>query len=163
LHGQRHAMPMPAGLPMPMRRLSLSPHRRAKRKPRIMPPLRSIIATAALVAAPLAACASAPAMFTAHGQEQVCGDLLNGTSPSDYSDISDGSQVTITDSKGGVVATGTLASDPKDSNSLEAVYNFTVVVPGGLPRYGIQVGRNRGTIWFSESQMRKGPGVSLGC
>ncbi len=35
--------------------------------------------------------------------------------------------------------------------------------PGGEARYGIQAGQNRGTVWFSEMQMRKGPGLSLGC
>jgi hypothetical protein len=37
------------------------------------------------------------------------------------------------------------------------VYNFTVTAPAGEPRYGIQVGHDRGRAWFTGQQMRQGP------
>ena len=44
------------------------------------------------------------------------------------------------------------------------INKFTVSdLPAGQQRYGISIGQNRGTIWFSEKQMRSGPGLSLGC
>jgi hypothetical protein len=38
-----------------------------------------------------------------------------------------------------------------------------MTVPGGEARYGITIGHNLGTVWFTPAQMAKGPGVSLGC
>jgi len=43
----------------------------------------------------------------------------------------------------------------------ETWYTFTVTVPAGESRYGIEVS-HRGTIWFTPQQMQKGPGLSLG-
>jgi len=85
----------------------------------------------------------------------------------------------VTDSSGKVIGTGTLSYSSADTAAflLEAtagtgltaaelepdvaVYTFTVTVPGGLARYGITVGRNRGVIYESASQM-KDPGLTLG-
>ncbi len=70
--------------------------------------------------------------------------------------------VTVVDDSGAVIGTGTLAaSDPSSWGPQDAVYAFVVTVPAGQPRYGIEIGRNRGTEWFTEGQMRKGPSLSL--
>lgn len=112
---------------------------------------------------------SGPGSITAHGTEMVCGNLLQGTTPSDYADITDGTQVVVTDPSGKVIGNGALTSAPPVSASAggltltDYLYNFTVTVPGGEARYGISIGQNRGTVWFTPDQMAKGPGVSLGC
>ena len=107
--------------------------------------------------------------------------LLSGANVQDsYPDITSGSQVTVTDSTGTVIGTGTLAYDSGKTSVLVsyaalaaklpsydftqdvAVYTFTVTgLPGGLSRYGIKVGQNRGTIWESASQV-KDPALTLG-
>ena len=138
----------------------------------------STVAGAAVVAAVGGyVLASGPGSFTANGGDQVCVDAP---------DVTNGSQVTVTDSSGHVIATGTLAEDDSaatvkavkaydqlqfslgsflgGSDSGMSVYKFSVTVPVGQPRYGVSIGNgNRGTIWFTEQQMRKGPQVSLGC
>jgi hypothetical protein len=123
-----------------------------------------------------AAACGGPGSFTAQGNDQVCVDAQ---------DITDGSQVTVTDSSHKVIGTGTLAEDDskaaqkviKEYDTLQvslgalgqggpgmSIYKFTVTgLPAGQPLYGISVGQNRGTVWFSEKQMRSGPGLSLGC
>ena len=129
----------------------------------------------AAVAGIVFAVTSGPGNFTANGTNEVCVDAP---------DITDGTQVTVLDSVGHVLGTGSLAED----NSSEAtklvqqydqlqiglgqlgggpgmsIYTFTVTgLPGGQPRYGITVGQNRGTVYFTEHQMRSGPGLDLGC
>jgi hypothetical protein len=133
---------------------------------------------AAVVAAAgtaVAGCGSgAPATFTAHGTEQVCAPITGGENAANaYPDISAGAQVTVVSSSHAVIGTGTLATAPlpasdttiggTDMAQFFGAYKFTVRVPAGKARYGIEIGQNRGTIWASESQMRRGPGVSLGC
>ena len=131
----------------------------------------------------LGACSSSPPPVTAHGTLTVEVNPLGGTEVAQaYPDITDGSQVTVTDPSGKVVGTGTLAYS-KSQTATEAlllgtqmglganaadmvldiaVYTFTVTgLPGGLPRYGFSVGTNRGTIWESPSQV-KDPQLSLG-
>jgi hypothetical protein len=143
---------------------------------------------AGLLAAPfsLAACSSSPPPITAHGTLMVETGLLSGlTAQSAYPDITDGSQVTVTDSSGTVIGSGDLSySEPKTlelvlaasakmgqnastvASALSqdvAVYTFTVSgLPGGEQRYGIKAGQNRGTIWFTASQMKSGPQLTLG-
>jgi hypothetical protein len=86
----------------------------------------------------------------------------------------------VTDSSGKVISTGTLSSDPaktaatlatatvgtglsaSEMTEFVAVYDFTVTVPGGLDRYGVKLGQNRGTIYESAKQMKQGPSLSLG-
>jgi hypothetical protein len=118
------------------------------------------LAVAAVVIGVLAS--SGPGNFTARGTVTVCGDLLGGTSATDaYPDITDGGQVTVTDSASHVIGTSSLSL--KSSTTLMDDYMFRVTVAGGEARYGIEVGQNRGTVWFSETQMRTGPSLSLGC
>jgi len=116
--------------------------------------------------------------------------LLSGTDVQDaYPDITSGSQVIVTDSSGTVIGTGMLSYDKAKTFALTtgtavilakktgasasgiasalsqdvAIYDFSVSgLPGGLVRYGIKVGHNRGTIWFTAAQMKAGPGLTLG-
>jgi len=107
--------------------------------------------------------------ITSHGTMEV--EDYSGSCRSDagYSDITDGTQVVVTNSTGTVIGTGTLSYDGNVSKALSSaqsglsacVYDFTVSVPGGLPRYGITVS-HRGTIWFDSGQMESGPGLTLG-
>lgn len=109
--------------------------------------------------------------MTVHGSFQVAGNPLQ--SGQNYPDISDGTQVVVTDPSGKVIGTSSLSFDAKATSVLnktlgslshlagETIYDFTVTVPAGEPRYGITVG-HRGTIWFTPQEMSKGPGLSLG-
>jgi hypothetical protein len=98
-----------------------------------------------------------------HGTEQVVVNSFDGMSTSGaFPDITGGSPVTVVDTSGEVIGTGVLApSDPTSWGAQDAVYSFTLAVPVGEPRYGIEVGHNRGTAWFSEAQMRTGPALSV--
>ena len=82
--------------------------------------------------------------------------------------------MTVTDASGKVIGTGELQYDSKATNTwakkmgdlgewgAETFYNWTVTVPAGQDRYGVQIGHDRGTVWFTEKQMQHGPGLSLG-
>jgi hypothetical protein len=116
-----------------------------------------------------------PGTFTAQGSETVTIDAP---------DVTDGSQVTVTDSGGHILGTGTLVTDDSAAAQKEisqydalnaslgafggggpgmSVYKFTVAgLPGGQARYGVQIGQNRGTLWFTEAQMRAAANLSLG-
>lgn len=133
---------------------------------------RTITATAALALAStvaLSACGS-PGPVTAHGIVEDCTGTLDT-----------GSQVTVTDSAQRVIGTAVLVNDTsKAALAAEAqsvklaidlgpsgtgammIYDFTVTVPGGEPRYGIGAGGAHGTVWLTPAQM-KSPSVSLGC
>lgn len=132
---------------------------------------------ALLALAALCACSSGPGNFTARGGETSCVDTTI---------ISDGTQVVVVDSSNHVIGTTDLTEDNSTSalnavkaydaiqsqlsifsqqtNSGMSVYKFAVSVPGGLPRYGIQIGgTNHGTVWLSQAQMEAGPQLSIGC
>jgi hypothetical protein len=106
--------------------------------------------------------------ITSHGSLEL--DDFTGSCLIDpgFSDITDGTQVTVQNSSGAIIGTSTLSYDSGLSSSMSkiqpgmsvCIYRFTVTVPGGLPRYGITVS-HRGTIYFSTAQMEKGPGLSL--
>jgi hypothetical protein len=36
-------------------------------------------------------------------------------------------------------------------------FAFTATVPSGEQRYGIELGHDQGTVWFTQAEMRKGP------
>jgi hypothetical protein len=146
---------------------------------------RQVIAMAGLLAVPvfLGACSSPLPPVTANGTLTVEVNPLGGISLTDaYPDITDGSQVTVTDPSGKVIGTGTLSYSQvrtdvealilgkamglgAEADLMEAdiaVYTFTVTgLPGGETRYGFSVGTNRGTIWESPQQV-KDPALSLG-
>lgn len=102
-------------------------------------------------------------MLTVHGTEQVVVNSFDGMSTETaFPDITGGARVTVVGVSGAVIGTGSLsASDPSSWGPQDAVYSFTVTVPEGEPRYGIEIGRNRGTAWFTGAQMRSGPALSL--
>ncbi len=118
-------------------------------------------ATLAAIAGGTAACSSSPGTITGHGTMTVNYGtgigLLGGTAGSDP--YSDGTQVVVVDSHGTVVASTALTAVKAGRVMLggmfiEDSYTFTVTVPGGLPRYGIQVGgTNHGTIWETPAEM----------
>lgn len=140
------------------------------------------LATAAILAAALSSCSSGPPPVTSHGTLTIYVDPLGGSSVQDsYPDITDGSQVTVTDSSGKVIGTGTLSYDQRQSAATAAVeaaimgpgmtaaelapdvavYTWTVTgLPGGLPRYGIKIG-NRSVHWEGASAVKK-PQLTLG-
>jgi len=110
------------------------------------------LTTMALLAA--AGCSSAPAAvavdYTAAGDDN----------------LSDGSQVVVVNSAGTVVGNGTLALRHAGAApfniGMEDDFTFAVTVPGGLPRYGIQVGGTaHGTVWQTAAQMKSGPALSI--
>ena len=121
--------------------------------------------TMALVAAALLAAACGGGQLTVHGAEDVSVSPGSGmTVQQAFPDITSGSQVTVVDPSGKVIGTGTLAYAKGDATAAlqwEMAYVFTVTVPAGEARYGIQVGHGRGTVWFTPQQMAKGPALSL--
>ena len=140
-----------------------------------------VVAAAALSTLAVIACGSSPPPVAAHGELTVYNNPFGGLSMSDaYPDVTDGSQVTVTDSSGKVIGTGTLSYSKADTFSFLvqaevkypqigaslssdiALYRFTVTgLPGGLPRYGFTVGKGRGTIWVNAKNV-KDPGLTLG-
>jgi hypothetical protein len=107
-------------------------------------------------------CSSAPPPppITAHGSLQV--DYSGDTGDN----ISDGDQVAVINSAGTVIANTTLSF--QDTNTSFAIigdednFTFTVKMPGGLPRYGIQIDSGQhGTVWETPAQMKAGPSLSL--
>lgn len=113
-----------------------------------------------LVAPALAACSSGPAQVKVKGTVEVDYSTSSGVSDP----YSDGTQVVVYNSDNQVIATGTLANQ-SFSGSVFAdeadTYTFSVTVPDGLPRYGIEVGGQHGIVWESEAQMKAGPGLTL--
>jgi len=101
--------------------------------------------------------------MTVHGTEVVTLNPLDGTNVSQaFPDITAGTEVTVVSSSGTVIGSGSLSeADASSWTTWSAAYSFTVTVPSGEPRYGIQIGHDRGTVWFTQQQMAKGPGLSL--
>ena len=138
-----------------------------------------LITATAVTALALAGCSSGPPPVTAHGELTVYNNPFGGESMSEaHPDVTDGSQVTVTDSSGKVIGTGTLSYSKADTFSFLvqaeikypqigqslasdiALYRFTVTdLPGGLPRYGFTMGKGRGTIWVNAKNV-KDPGLT---
>jgi len=124
---------------------------------------RSAIAAAAALATLGVAACGGPGSETVKGGLVIDESILSASQ--DYPDITDGTQVVVVNSAGDVVGTADLRFDAKDTVSASALisqtaYDFTVTVPSGLPRYGIRI-TTHGTVWFTPSQMSKGPVLSL--
>jgi len=122
--------------------------------------ITTALAGTALAFLALAACSSAPATISAHGTVTV--DYTGSTGD----DISDGSQVVVVNSSGTVIGNGTLTLKHSGPGLLnigeEDDFTFTVTVPGGLARYGVQVGgTSHGTVWETAAQMKAGPALSI--
>ena len=154
-HGSRHARAAEAAPPRERRPLL--------RRPVALAALGVAVAALVTGAALYASGVFRTQMLTVRGTEQVVVNSFDGMSTdSAFPDITAGSAVTVVDDSGSVIGTGTLtASDPSSWGPQDAVYAFVVTVPAGQPRYGIEIGRNRGTEWFTEDQMRSGPSLSV--
>lgn len=118
----------------------------------------------AVTALLLAGCGGG-SQITAHGTEDVTVSPGSGMTVQDaFPDVTNGSQVTVVDPSGKVIGTGTLSYAKGDTGAAiqwAMAYDFTVTVPGGETRYGIQIGHDRGTVWFTPAQMTKGPALQL--
>jgi hypothetical protein len=136
--------------------------------------IKTTIATALLPAGALALVLSGCGAggFSSRGLVEDCTGTLQS-----------GGQVTVLDSSQNVIGTATLATDnSRAAQKLEtdyasmagllqqfgggsglSVYRFSVAVPGGQSRYGIQAGNGHGTVWFSAKEMQSGPDLTLGC
>lgn len=111
----------------------------------------------------ISACSSGPGQITVKGTVEVDYSMSGASDP-----YSDGTQVVVYNSSNQVIATGTLSTSTKPANPLNGMfslyadyYTFTVTVPGGLPRYGIEVGGQHGILWEREADMKAGPALSL--
>lgn len=83
---------------------------------------------------------------------------LNADSGPGYGDIHPGTEVLLSDETGKTIAVGHLERD----YSRAGAYTFKLTeVPAGLKFYGLTVA-SRGTVHFTEAQLRAGPHVSLG-
>lgn len=92
-----------------------------------------------------------PSTMTVHGRMVIASDCTS----IGYGDISDGTEVTLTDQDNKVLAVGHL-----DGGGCS--YQFELdQVPTGEKFYGITVS-HRGTVHFTEAEMRAGPVLSLG-
>jgi hypothetical protein len=122
-----------------------------------------LVLAAAGAAVTVTACSSSPASITASGKVTVDYTMLVAGGTGD--DLSDGSQVVVVNSSGTVIGNGTLAGSGGGGlggYGMADVFTFKVTVPGGLPRYGIQVGgTSHGTAWESAAQMQTGPALEI--
>lgn len=94
--------------------------------------------------------------FTATGTVTVTGgcESIGG-----YGDITDGTQVVLTDGAGKTVSVGTLAST---HSSTVCSYTWTLTgIPVGERFYGIAVAR-RGVLQITEGQLRTGVDIHIG-
>jgi hypothetical protein len=135
---------------------------------------RSLIAIAASIVVVAATAVTLPLVLgggstiTARGALELDDFTGNCLTDPGFSDITQGTQVVVTNSANTVVGTSALnyaQQQSAEQSSLQpglsvCIYTFTVSVPGGLSRYGIIIS-HRGTVWFSAAQMAKGPGLSL--
>lgn len=78
-----------------------------------------------------------------------------------YSDIAEGTSVTITDGSDRTIALTHLEKGIYIDGVPGCMFGFQVKVPANLNFYGIQVS-HRGNVQFSKSDMKSGPGVTLG-
>lgn len=89
--------------------------------------------------------------------------------------VSTGEQVTVTDSSGTVIGTSSVTDTGQGTVTPAWMqtfggapagtekFKFTITVPTGEVRYGINIGDIKPTIWFSQAEMQKGPGLTNGC
>lgn len=110
--------------------------------------------------------AAGPGQETVHGAMQVQESCEEAGI--DYPDIDQGTQVVVTDDTGKVLGSGALGEMKVDDSGVDfdgygqtCDSSFSVQVPAGQARYGVEVGR-RGTVWFTGDQMQRGPVLTLG-
>lgn len=126
--------------------------------------LFATLSTAAAVLTPILVHETdAHAQFTARGFVQVTTPAMSGQAPQQaFPDIAAGDEVTVVDSSGTVVSSGILTQGMSSAGLVNSQFlDFTLSVPAGLDRYGIRVGLDRGTVWFTREQMRAGPELEM--
>jgi hypothetical protein len=104
----------------------------------------------------LASCSSAPQEMTVNGTVAV--EDIVGQAPA----VDTGSQVTVTDPSGKVIAFTTLNGNAKQGALFTLTFGFTVKVPEGESSYGITVSGLTGTTQFTQAQMQQGPAICAG-
>lgn len=144
-----------------------------RRRPRWLIPAAIAVAVivAAGVAAGVVALRSNAGTFTASGSLTLTdssavdpsivmtGGVCQGGGG--YDDLHQGTQVTVTDQTGAIVGVGQLAAGSAISSS-SCQFLFTVAaVPAGRKFYGVAVS-HRGSVQYTESQVRSGVELSIG-
>lgn len=120
------------------------------------------LAAGAVLAALAAGCSSGsstPSSMTVHGRAKVCQGGADNTG------LTAGSQVAVVSPAGTVVGNSSLVEEANppasDTAALIGDYTFTLTVPGGQPRYGVEVGAGAPPVWFSAAEMKSGPVVAV--
>lgn len=76
--------------------------------------------------------------------------------------VDTGSQVTVTDPSGKVLAFTQLNGNATQGATFTLTYGFSVKVPEGEASYGITVSGLQGTTRFTQAQMQAGPHICAG-
>lgn len=173
----RPQQPRPPHYPGPVPHPHTPPHAYAHQGPPPQPPARGrrlwpIILAVALGAVIIASGAGGAAWwFLLRAEEKITVDgtflihdsgLENGETcwgDGGYSDIAPGTQVTVTNEAGTVLAIGKLGTG--SGTILGCSFSFTVEVEAGHKFYGFEVSR-RGTVRYTEAEIRDGVELSLG-
>jgi hypothetical protein len=120
-------------------------------------PIAIAFAAAAILAAALSSCSSAPAQMTVKGTVRVVDN-----EPIDPLPVNSGTQVTITDPSGKVIGVATLGNSDSQGPTGTLTFGFTVKLPEGDKYYGVHVDGLSGTTQFTQAQMEKGPAICAG-
>jgi hypothetical protein len=81
-----------------------------------------------------------------------------------YADVHTGTEVVLSDEAGKTLAVGQLVADASlgDASRRGCAYTFTLTgVPAGIKIYGLTMS-HRGTVHYTEAQLRAGPHLTLG-
>ncbi|EOD60849.1 hypothetical protein [Amycolatopsis vancoresmycina] len=159
--------PQPQALPMS--EFAQQPIRR-KRKPLLLFAAASIVVVLVTVLTVVLTTAGSTAV---NGTLTLLCDMQCTKSTADgydgYTDLSDGSQVTLVNESGRVVATTELHRTPGEQTKIVAgmwvrTFTFTFADVPSAERYGVHVGNNnRGTLWKDADEAeRAGFQLSLG-
>ena len=101
---------------------------------------------------------SAPQQMTVNGTVVVPDNPADG----DTSSVGEGTQVTVTDPSGKVIAFTVLNDNAPQGATFTLTYGFTVKVPEGESSYGIAVSGLTGTERYTQQQMQQGPALCSG-
>jgi hypothetical protein len=119
-----------------------------------------------LVLIPLAACSSSPAPITVNGTVQVSINEADniGNPGSAVNPFGNGGTVTVVSGAGKTLAEGPVTPSKnagEDEGSTAVLnYQFSLSVPGGQPRYGLELSGVTGIAWETPAQM-KHPALSV--
>lgn len=96
-----------------------------------------------------------PGSFTVHGTITLATTGTSCSGPA-FRDISEGVQVTVTAENGTILGVGSLTR-----STASCKWDFTIGdIPAGHHWYGVTIAQ-RGTVQFTEAQMRAGPQLGL--